>query len=175
MYCGILVHNGIKLERILPYRCRIVVWLRFQWISSQTRNKTTFDRSFLEILLNLIGITQQGLVANDDGLGLTHTSTWSPRTYFSRNYPKVSSEDLLEAPKRVQSWIWISAQKVEWAKRDFQWPRVLSDTERSIDSRRKSEKKKYALDEPCMKACTNFWCGRTSLSTCGGQNPKLAT
>ena len=40
--------------------------------------------------------------------------------YFSRNYPKVSSEDLLEAPKRVQSRIWISAQKVEWAKRDFQ-------------------------------------------------------
>ena len=66
----------------LPYRCRIVVWLRFQWISSQTRNKTTFDRSFLEILLNLIGITQQGLVANDDGLGLTHTSTWSLRTLF---------------------------------------------------------------------------------------------
>ena len=66
----------------LPYRCRIVVWLRFQWISSQTRNKTTFDRSFLEILLNLIGITQQGLVANDDGLGLTHTATWSLRTLF---------------------------------------------------------------------------------------------
>ena len=66
----------------LPNRSQVFGWLRFQQNISQESKQTSLELSFPKILRNLIGITQQWLMANDDGLGLTHTSTWSLRILF---------------------------------------------------------------------------------------------
>ena len=49
-------------------------------------------------------------------------------------------------------------------KLEFENSTCAKDFEKSqIETRRKSEKNEYALDEPCMKACANLWFARSSI------------
>ena len=78
MYCGILVHNGIRLEGI-PSISLQNSNLLFDFVSNGLAPRQGTKQPLIsKKLLNLIEITQQGLVANDDGLG----HLWSLRTLF---------------------------------------------------------------------------------------------
>ena len=142
MYCGILVHNGIRLERVPS-------------ISLQNSCLTSFPMDYLpDKEQNNLWPQFSRNTSESDWNNSTRTRCEWRRIGTYPHLNMVSPDPILVGtiPKWARKIFWkhrnafnlefgSQRKKVEWAKRDFQWPRVLSDTERPIDSRRKSEKK----------------------------------